>query len=96
MGKRLVFLLISCATLSGCASTESWHNPNKTSEETQRDYKECKDEAYGRGNLHFRNSSVYEVSQSEKIIKNAFNECMQLRGYRNEGQGTSQPASTPR
>ena len=96
MQNRFIVGILGCALITGCASEQKWYNPGKTSDESRRDYQECKNEAEESGKMTFRNTSVYDVVKAQKIIDSVFAQCMIQRGYTNkDGDKTKAEDSKP-
>lgn len=74
--RRHVTVLVSCAALlTACASSQEWiyDKPRTTPAQLDRDKTTCRKAAPTR--------SLLRTLQEEKVEREAFNRCMEMRGY---------------
>lgn len=65
----------------GCAHRGVWYSPNKTIQETARDYQECDYEKEKYGFVPIHGSGVAAGIQQGMRHVDLMKRCMQIRGY---------------
>jgi hypothetical protein len=72
---RAAAVVTFAALVAGCATAEEWiyDKPRTTPAQLDHDKTECRKAA--------RSRSLFRVLQEEKVEREAFNRCMERRGY---------------
>jgi hypothetical protein len=72
---RATVVVVFAALVGGCASSQEWiyEKPRTTPAQLDHDKTQCRKAAPSR--------SVLRVLQEEKVEREAFNRCMEQRGY---------------
>jgi len=81
MLKKLVVAAALVVGLLGCATNMAYYNPNKTNDEAQRDWNECRYDSKKYGYVQMWGTGVGPGVEQAMRESELFKMCMETKGY---------------